>query len=101
MRALLCDHWCDYDELTVQDVPEPELRPGTVRLRVEAVGVSFATQLVVAGRYQRKPPLPFVPGTEVAGTVLEVAPDVDGLTPGTRVFAVVDWGGTAEQVVVD
>ncbi len=101
MRALLCDHWCEYDGLTVQDVPEPDLRPGTVRIRVEAVGVSFATQLVVSGRYQRKPPLPFAPGTEVAGVVLEVASGVDQVKPGDRVFAVVDWGGTAEQVVVD
>ena len=64
--------------------------------------VSFATQLVVAGKYQRKPPLPFAPGTEVAGTVLELAPDVaDPLPPGTRVFAVLDWGGLAEEAVAD
>jgi NADPH2:quinone reductase len=101
MRALICDHWCDYDELTVQEVPEPALRPGGVRIRVEAAGVSFSTQIVVAGKYQRKPPLPFSPGTDVAGTILEVAPDVTGLTPGMRVFAPVDWGGSAEQVIAD
>jgi NADPH2:quinone reductase len=101
MRALLCDHWCDYDELTVQEVAEPVLRPGTVRIRVEAAGVSFSTQIVVAGKYQRKPPLPFAPGTDVAGTILEVASDVTGLQPGMRVFAPVDWGGSAEQVVAD
>ena len=67
-----------------------------------AAGVSFATSLVVAGKYQRKPPLPFTPGTEVAGTVLESAPDVpDPLRPGTRVFAVLDWGGMAEEAVAD
>jgi NADPH2:quinone reductase len=101
MRALLCDHWCDYDELTVQDIPEPALRPGTVRIRVEAAGVSFSTQIVVSGKYQRKPPLPFAPGTDVAGIIVEVADDVTGLAPGMRVFAAVDWGGTAEQVVAD
>jgi NADPH2:quinone reductase len=77
------------------------LRPGTVRIRVEAAGVSFSTQIVVSGKYQRKPPLPFAPGTDVAGIIVEVADDVTGLTPGMRVFAAVDWGGTAEQVVVD
>jgi NADPH2:quinone reductase len=101
MRALVCDHWCDYDELTVQDMPEPVLRPGTVRIRVEAAGVSFSTQIVVAGKYQRKPPLPFAPGTDIAGVVLEVASDVTDIEPGMRVFAPVDWGGSAEQVVVD
>jgi len=73
-----------------------------VRIRVEAAGVSFATQLVVAGKYQRKPPLPFTPGTEVAGTVIESAPDLpDPLPPGTRVFAVLDWGGMAEEAIAD
>ena len=92
MRALVCDHWCDYDELTVRDFPAPELRPGAVRIRVEAAGVSYSTQIVVAGKYQRKPPLPFVPGTDVAGIVTEVASDVMDLTPGTRVFAPVEIG---------
>jgi NADPH2:quinone reductase len=101
MRALWCDHWCDYDELTVQDVPEPVLRPRTVRVRVEAAGVSFSTSIVVAGKYQRKPPLPFAPGTDIAGTIMEVAPDVHDLKPGMRVFAPVDWGGSAQQAIVD
>lgn len=102
MRALVCESWRDFDALEVKDIAPPPLRPGGVRIRVEAAGVSFATQLVVAGKYQRKPPLPFTPGTEVAGTVLESAPDVVApLPPGTRVFAVVDWGGMAEEVVAD
>jgi NADPH:quinone reductase len=101
MRALWCDHWCDYDDLTVQEVPEPAMRPGGVRIKVEAAGVSFSTQIVVAGKYQRRPPLPFAPGTDVAGTILEVASDVTGLKPGMRVFAPVDWGGSAEQVIAD
>lgn len=101
MRALWCDHWCDYDELTVRDVPAPAMRPGAVRIKVEAAGVSFSTQIVVAGKYQRKPPLPFAPGTDVAGTILDVADDVTGLKPGMRVFAPVDWGGSAEQAIAD
>lgn len=102
MRALLCESWRDFDDLEVKDIPPPKLRPGGVRIRVAAAGVSFATQLVVAGKYQRKPPLPFVPGTEVVGTVLESAPDVpDPLPPGTRVFAVLDWGAMAEEAVAD
>ena len=96
MRALVCESWRSFDELEIKDIPPPPMRPGAVRIKVEAVGVSFAAQLVVAGKYQRKPPLPFVPGTEVAGTVLE-----GPLPKGTRVFAVLDWGGFAEEAVAD
>lgn len=102
MRAVLCCSWREFDALEVKDIPAPPMRPGGVRIRVAAAGVSFATQLVVAGKYQRKPPLPFVPGTEIVGTVLESAPDViDPWPAGTRVFAVLDWGGLAEEAVAD
>ena len=101
MRAILCESWRDFDALELKDIPPPPLRPRGVRIRVEAAGVSFATQLVVAGKYQRRPPLPFVPGTEVVGTVLEAAPDAAAPPPGTRVFAVLDWGGYAEEAVAD
>lgn len=102
MRALVCETWRDFDALEVKDIAPPPLRPGGVRVRVLASGVSFATQLVVAGKYQRKPPLPFVPGTEIAGEVMESAPDVrNPLPPGSRVFAALDWGGLAEQAVAD
>ncbi|HWX50918.1 MAG TPA: NADPH:quinone oxidoreductase family protein [Roseomonas sp.] len=101
MRALICESWRDFDALELKEVPPPPLRPRGVRIRVEAVGVSFAMQLVVAGKYQRRPPLPFAPGTEVVGTVLEAAPDAEAPPPGTRVFAALDWGGMAEEAVAD
>lgn len=101
MRAVLCERWCKFDELAVAEVPPPVMRLGGVRIRTRFAGLSFATALVVAGRYQRKPPLPFVPGTEVAGEVVECADGVDRCKPGDRVMAVVDWGGYAEQVVAD
>lgn len=96
MRALICESWRPFDQLEVKDVPPPPMRPGAVRIRVEASGVSFATQLVVEGKYQRRPPLPFTPGTEAAGVVLE-----GPLPAGTRVFAALDWGAMAEEAVVD
>lgn len=101
MRAVICESWRDFDALELKDVPPPPMRPRCVRLRIEAVGVSFATQLVVAGKYQRRPPLPFAPGTEVVGTIIEAAPDAEAPPLGTRVFAVLDWGGYAEEAVVD
>ena len=51
MRALLCESWRDWDALELRDIPAPAMRPGAVRLRVEAAGVSFASQLVVQGSY--------------------------------------------------
>ena len=101
MRAIICETWRDFDELELKEVPSPPMRPHGVRIRIEAVGVSFATQLVVAGKYQRRPPLPFAPGTEIVGTVMELAPDAEAPPVGTRVFAVLDWGGYAEEVVAD
>jgi len=101
MRAIMCESWRDFAELEIKDVQRPALRPRSVRIKVAAAGVSFATQLVVAGKYQRKPPLPFTPGTEIVGTVLEAAPDADAPPPGSRVFAVVDWGGMAEEAIAD
>jgi len=99
MRALLCRQWCEFKDLRIEDIPVPELRPGCVRLRVAYAGLGFAISLVVAGKYQRKPPLPFVPGTEVTGTVIEVASGVTRVKPGDRVLAILDWGGFAEEAV--
>ncbi|GGJ03320.1 NADPH:quinone oxidoreductase family protein [Neoroseomonas lacus] len=101
MRAVVCETWRPFDALELKEVPRPQMRPHGVRIRIEASGVSFATQLVVEGKYQRKPPLPFIPGTEVVGTVIEAAPDAEAPQVGTRVFAVLDWGGYAEEVVAD
>lgn len=101
MRAIVCESWRDFDALELKDIAPPAMRPRGVRIRVEGAGVSFATQLVVAGKYQRRPPLPFVPGTEVVGTVIEAASDAEAPPPGTRVFAVLDWGGYAEEAVAD
>ena len=82
----------------VVDVPQPE--PGTdqVLISVRAAGVSFPEVLQTRGLYQLKPPLPFVPGSEVAGEVVS-APAGSGLAPGDRVAAMVLLGGFAEQVV--
>ena len=99
MRALVCHRPCDWNELVVEEVPDPPMVEGGVRIAVAYASVSFAMSLQVAGKYQRTYPMPFSPGTEVAGTVLEVAPRVTQVRPGDRVLAMIDWGGVAEQVV--
>ena len=99
MKALLCERWAHYSELKLADVPRPALKPGQVRIAVHYATAGFGQTLVVAGKYQRRPPLPFVPGTEVSGRVLEVASDVTAFRPGDRVVAALDWGGYAEEAV--
>src|SRR5690606_30127719 len=66
-------------------------------IRVAAAGVNFADTLLVEGKYQEKPPLPFAPGLEVAGTVESVGPGVTRLAVGQRVMALVSHGGFAER----
>lgn len=99
MRAVLCREFGPYENLKLEEVPPPALPETGVRIATRAAGVSFATSLIVTGRYQRKPPLPFVPGTEVAGIVTETGPGVTHVQPGDRVLASIDWGGQAEEAV--
>jgi NADPH2:quinone reductase len=84
------------DVLRLEDVPEPEAGPGRLRLRVDAVALNFPDVLLCRGQYQEKPPLPFTPGLEVCGTVL------DGPRAGERVLAApgLPRGGLAEQVAI-
>ena len=99
MKAMMCERYGHYRELKFCDVPPPELKPGHLRIAVHYATAGYGQTVVIAGRYQRKPPLPFVPGTEVSGVVMEVAPDVRGFAPGDRVTASLDWGGYAEEAV--
>lgn len=100
MRAIVCSQWCNYNDLVLTKVSRPSLADGQARVHIRFAGVSFATTLVVAGKYQRKPPLPFSPGTEIAGEVIEVADGVTRVRPGDIVFGAIDWGGYAEEVTV-
>jgi len=97
--GLVCTHWGHWRELQMQPITRVPLAPGQVRLRIAHAGVGFAVSLFVAGTYQRKPPLPFTPGTEASGVVLEVAPDVRHVRPGDRVVAALDWGAFAQEAV--
>jgi NADPH2:quinone reductase len=99
MKAMICRQWGGPEDLRLEDVPPPPLGSGQVRIRIKAAGVSFATTLVIAGKYQRKPPLPFAPGTEASGVVTEVGPGCKRLKAGDEVVAVLDWGGLAEETV--
>ncbi len=102
MRAVIGHRFGGIDDLVLGDMPAPAIEPGTIRVAVHAAGVSFANLLFIAGKHQNRPDLPFVPGTEIAGVVREIAADVStDLKIGDRVCAGLPSGGFAEEAIVD
>jgi NADPH2:quinone reductase len=99
VRAVVVDRWMEPSELAVSEVPEPEVRAGTLKVEVRAAGCNFFDILMVRGEYQVKPPFPFIPGGEIAGVVREVGDGVEGFAAGDRVFASSNIGGFAEVAV--
>ena len=88
------------EDLVLEELPPPSIRPGSVRVALEAAGLNYVDALFVEGRYQIKPTPPFVPGSELAGTVVEVADDVESIVGGDRIVASTGLGAVAEQVVL-
>jgi NADPH:quinone reductase len=101
VKALLCKQFGPPQNLALEDVPSPKPALGQVLLDVKACGVNFYDTLIIQGRYQIKPPLPFAPGGEIAGVVKQVGLGVRGWREGDRVLAFISWGGFSEQVAVD
>jgi len=101
MKALLCRNYGSLDDLTVEDVPAPVAGPGQVLIDVKAASVNFPDALMVQGKYQVRPPLPFAAGGELAGIVLATGEGVKHVKPGMPVVAISMTGAFAEQVVVD
>jgi len=99
MRAVLCRAWGEVESLEVSDVAPPKPAPDEVLIDVRATGINYADAIMVAGRYQTKPPLPFSPGLETAGVVAACGAAVTRFKPGDRVMAIVPYGGLAEQAV--
>jgi NADPH:quinone reductase len=99
MRAVVCRAWGAVEDLTLEDAPAPRPARGEVLIDVRATAVNYADSLLVAGRYQTKPPLPFSPGLETAGVVAACGEGVTRFSPGDRVMAVLAYGGLAEQAV--
>jgi len=93
MKAVLCHAFGEPDGLRVEEIEPSHLEHGQVRIGVRAAGVNFPDYLMVTGKYQVKPPLPFTPGIEATGEIIECAPDVVDLRPGQRVVALARRGG--------
>ena len=99
MRAVLCHAWGPVEGLQLGDAPPPIPGDGEVVIAVRAAGINYADAIMVAGRYQTKPPLPFSPGLEAAGIVAACGDRVTRFRPGDRVMAILAHGGLAELAV--
>src|SRR5664280_2582131 len=100
MRKVVCNQLGPLGDLVIEERGEPTPGEGQVVVDVRAAGVNFVDGLLCQGRYQIKPPIPFVPGGEIAGEVSAVGSGVTGVSIGDRVIAFTGFGGFAEQVVI-
>ena len=101
MKAVLCKAWGPPESLVVEELPPLTAGPGRVVVSVKAAGVNFPDTLIIQNKYQHKPPLPFSPGSEVAGVVKQVGDGVAGWQVGDRVIAQTTYGGFAEEVLAE
>ena len=100
MRAILCKELGPANTLVIDDIPSPEPGKGQVKVRVKAAGLNFPDTLIIEGKYQIKPELPFSPGGEMAGEVLAVGEGVQRFKPGQRVMGLTGYGAFAEEILV-
>jgi NADPH2:quinone reductase len=101
MRALVCRDYGPVENLAIEEWDDPVPGDGQVAFDVKAAGLNFADILIVAGQYQVRPPLPFVPGNEASGIVTAVGRNVTRFKPGDRVIGALRGGAFAEKTIVD
>src|SRR5665213_4536029 len=99
-KAVVCRELGPPESLRLETFASAPLAPGQVRVAIHAAGINFPDILMAAGEYQLKPPLPFTPGVEAAGEVIEVAGDLAGVAVGDKVIVKLRHGGYADEVVV-
>ena len=100
MKAILCTCFGTPDDLVLTDISEPTPAPGEVVAKVVAVGLNFFDTLIIAGRYQKKPPFPFSPCGEFTSIVETVGEGVTGFKPGDRVLGYCTFGAARERIAV-
>lgn len=98
MRAVLVTEPTDFERLAVAEVPDPQPGPGEVVVDVAAAEANFPDILVIAGKYQIRPPLPFSPGKAASGRVASLGSGVTGISVGDRVAVQVEYGAFAEKL---
>lgn len=101
MKAIVCEEFGSAENLFLGERPDPIPDSNQVLIKVEACGVSFPDLLILQNKYQFQPSLPYSPGGEAAGQIVEVGKEVKNFQKGDRVLALCRWGGFAEKVVVD
>ena len=100
MKALLCTRHGTPDDLEIADIADPKPGRGEAVVRIAAAALNFLDTLIIAGKYQTKPPMPFSPAAEFAGTVESLAPGVGSLKVGDRVLAYTHYGAARERIAV-
>src|SRR3954468_9827510 len=93
MHAWLCENPIGVEALQWKELPMPEPGPGEVRIEIKAASLNFPDLLIVQNKYQMKPPLPFVPGSEYAGVIQAVGEGVTHLKVGQNVACLSGTGG--------
>jgi len=99
MKALQCVELGGPEKLVVNDVADPEIVEDHIIIEVKSASVNFPDVLMIQGLYQFQPPLPFIPGGESAGVVIEIGDGVEGLNIGDKVFAATGVGGICEKIL--
>jgi|TARA_A100001011_G_C14305365_1_gene842829 NADPH2:quinone reductase len=99
MKALQCEELGGPEKLVVNDVADPEIAEDHIIIEVKSASVNFPDVLMIQGLYQFQPPLPFIPGGESAGVVIEIGDGVEGFNIGDRVFAATGVGGICEKIL--
>jgi NADPH2:quinone reductase len=100
MKAVVCTRFGGPDDLEIQDLPDPVPGPNEVVVRIAAAALNFFDTLIIAGKYQLKPPFPFSPSAEFAGTVEAVGGGVTGYKAGDRVLGYSSFGAAREKIAV-
>jgi NADPH2:quinone reductase len=100
MKAVLCTRFCTPEELELTDIPVPQIGSGEVLVRVKAAALNFFDTLIIAGKYQQKPPFPFSPAAEFAGIVERIGDGVTEVAPGDRVMSFMGWGVARDYVAI-
>lgn len=100
MKTMLVNELGSLDALQIVETDDQALPEGHVRLDVLACGLNYVDSLMIEGKYQIKPPVPYRPGSEIVGRITEVGPGVERLSVGQRVFAPIGQGGFSDTAVV-
>ena len=95
MKAIRAHEWCGPRDLSMDEIEQPQPGDGQVLVKVNVGGLKFPEILIISGKYQFKPALPFSPGFEIAGTVEKIGPGISKFSEGQRVIAQVPVGGFA------